>query len=58
MTDPDQFIDSMTDSTTENSTTHCGDPFWQEDDLPLRPDQEQEQGLPFRGDTKMVGFAE
>ena len=25
-------------------------------DLPLLPDQEQ--GLPFRGDTKMVGFAE
>lgn len=34
----------------------CWAPLWQENDLPLLPDQEQ--GLPFRGDTKMVGFAE
>ena len=34
----------------------CWEPLWQEEDLPLLPGQEQ--GLPFRGDTKMVGFAE
>ncbi len=34
----------------------CWGPLWQENDLPLMPNQEQ--GLPFRGDTNMVGFAE
>ncbi|HEB28311.1 MAG TPA: glutathione S-transferase family protein [Porticoccus sp.] len=34
----------------------CWQPLWQQQDLPLLPDQEQ--GLPFKGSTKMVGVNE
>ena len=34
----------------------CWEPLWRNEHLPLLPDQEQ--GLPFRGDTKMVGVNE
>ena len=35
---------------------HCWEPLWRQDELPLLPDQEA--GLPFRADTKMVGVNE
>ncbi|MEP4486747.1 MAG: glutathione S-transferase family protein [Halioglobus sp.] len=35
---------------------HCWEPLWRDDTLPLAPDQES--GLPFRGNTKMVGANE
>lgn len=34
----------------------CWEPLWRDEQLPLLPDQEQ--GLPFRADTKMVGVNE
>ena len=34
----------------------CWEPLWRNEHLPLLPDQER--GLPFRGDTKMVGVNE
>lgn len=37
-------------------TTGCWEPLWRDRDLPLL--EGQEQGLPFRGDTKMVGVNE
>ena len=56
----DQF-NAMPDAAREETQAllerhHCWEPLWRQAELPLLPDQEA--GLPFRADTKMVGVNE
>ncbi|MAP60601.1 MAG: glutathione S-transferase, partial [Halieaceae bacterium] len=45
--------DAKTDAEALLKSTGCWEPLWRDRDLPLL--EGQEQGLPFRADTKMVG---
>ena len=45
--------DAKADAEALLKSTGCWEPLWRDRDLPLL--EGQEQGLPFRADTKMVG---
>jgi len=49
-------VDAKHDAEALLKRTGCWEPLWRDRDLPLL--KGQEQGLPFRGDTKMVGVNE
>ena len=49
-------VDAKHDAEALLKRTGCWEPLWRDRDLPLL--REQEQALPFRGDTKMVGVNE
>jgi hypothetical protein len=49
-------VDIQVDAEALLKSTGCWEPLWCARDLPLL--EGQEQGLPFRGDTKMVGVNE
>ncbi len=48
--------DATADAEALLTSTGCWEPLWRDQDLPLL--EGQEQGLPFRADTKMVGVHE
>ena len=49
-------VDIQVDAEALLKSTGCWEPLWCARDLPLL--EGQEQGLPFRGDTKMIGVNE